>query len=192
MMDKLTTADLLPNSEYLRVRDDYRKEMITYKKHRRVQIGPRVTFVFENRKTMKFQIQEILRVENIAGQDGIESELKVYNGLLPGEGELCATMMIAFSRTEAIRQEMDDMLGVTADVHLAFGPHQVQAEFEQDRTTDVRISAVQYSAFRFTPAQRAAFVDPEAEVTLVIAHGRYDHSTTLPSPTRASLAEDLD
>ena len=100
MIDKLTTADLLPNSEYLRVRDDYRKEMVAYKKHRRVQIGPQVTFVFENRKTMKFQIQEILRVENITGPDGIESELKVYNDLLPGEGGLCATMMIAFSRTD--------------------------------------------------------------------------------------------
>src|SRR4030088_3082571 len=93
-MQPLTPKDLWPLPVYEGVRDQFRREVIAAKQDRRVSVGPSMTFVFENRLTVKFQAQEILRVEGITSEEGVREELEGFNGMLPGNGELSATLLI--------------------------------------------------------------------------------------------------
>ena len=83
-MEKLTRSDILPNADYIEIRDDFRSKIIGIKKFRRVGVGPRITMVFENRDTMRFQIQEMIRAEGNDSEEAIALELETYNSLLPG------------------------------------------------------------------------------------------------------------
>jgi hypothetical protein len=189
-MKKIDPSEILPIVEYERVRDEMRRAIIEHKKNRRIDVGPQVTFVFEDRKTTLFQIQEILRVEHIEDPDAVAAELKVYNDILPGEGELSATVMIAFSRTGAIREERAQLVGLMEGVRLELGDRNVRAGYEEGRETDDRISAVQYVRFRFEPDDIAALRDAE-RAALVIDHPAYRHQAEIWPEMRASLLEDL-
>ena len=93
-MKALVQDDLMNILEYEKVRDEYRKEMIEYKRHRRITLGQYITITFENRKTMKFQIQEMMRTERMVQDHQIQSELDIYNSLLPQQNGLSATLFI--------------------------------------------------------------------------------------------------
>lgn len=91
-MNALTPQDLLPAAEYERQREQFRSQIITLKQRRRTSVGPLVTLIFENRETLRFQTQEMIRVEHILDPHKIQDELDVYNALMPGAGELSATL----------------------------------------------------------------------------------------------------
>src|SRR5207248_2045005 len=93
-MQKLSQTDLWPLPIYETVRDQFRRDVIAAKQNRRMPVGPYITLVFENRLTVKFQVQEILRIEKIATPEGIREELEGFNEMIPGPGELSATLMI--------------------------------------------------------------------------------------------------
>ena len=187
-MQPLTPKDLWPLPVYEGVRDQFRKEVIAAKKDRRVQVGPSMTFVFENRTTVKFQVQEILRIERITGPEEVAEELEGFNTMLPGPGELSATLMIELTGADAeVKARLATLFGLRDRVWLEVGGARVKGELEPDREEPGRVSAVQYVRFK-VPDAHALLRGP---ANLVIDHANYAYRTELPEAARRSLAQDL-
>ena len=187
-MQPLTPKDLWPLPVYEGVRDQFRKEVIAAKKDRRVQVGPSMTFVFENRTTVKFQVQEILRIERITGPEEVAEELEGFNTMLPGPGELSATLMIELTGTDAeVKARLAGLYGLRDHVFLEVAGTRIQGKLDPDREEPGRVSAVQYVRFPVPDAQ--AFLRGPA--FLVIDHPQYGRRTELPEAVRRSLAQDL-
>jgi hypothetical protein len=189
---KLTRADILGPSQYAPIRDDFRRKVIELKRPRRVEVGDKVTLTFENRDTMRFQVEEMLRTEGIVDAAGIQAELDVYNTLMPDEGSLSATLFLDPPRDEDPRVRLPRFIGIDEHVTLEIGPHALRAAFEPGRQEADRISAVQYVRFILPPAARAALRVPGTPVSVVIDHPSYQHRVTVPEATRAALAADYD
>jgi hypothetical protein len=189
-MKRITRADIRGPVLYPGFRDDLRKRIIELKKPRRVIAGDRVSLVFENRHTLIFQIEEILRAESITGDAQIQEEIEVYNALLPTADSLSATLFIELPPDADKRAELDRLIGLDEHVILHVGPHAIRAEFEPGRSTDDRISAVQYTRYRLSPEARAALLTPGTRLALEIDHPRYRQRVELSEETRASLAAD--
>ena len=139
-MKRLETSEILDLVEYERVRETRRREIIELKKPRRVSVGRYLTFVFENRETVWFQVQEMVRAERIVDDAKIAEEVEVYNALLPGPGELAATMLIEITASAEIKPVLDKLLGIdTRDyVRLTVGPHVVVGAFEGGHSDEER------------------------------------------------------
>jgi hypothetical protein len=189
-------ADIKGPAIYAGIRDDFRRRIIEYKEHRRIEVGDRVFLVFENRRTLIFQIEEILRAERISEPAQIAEEIEVYNQLLPGADSLSATLFLTVPRekdNEAERRaELDRFIGLDEHVVLHIGPHAIRAEFEEGRATEDRISAVQYTRFRLSPEAIAALRTPGTEVVVEIDHPVYRHRARASEEMRISLASDFD
>ena len=191
-MQKVTLDELMGAERYEKERGEFRRRIIELKKNRRVSVGDHITFVFENRDTVLFQIQEMLRVEHIVDIDKIRFELKTYNELIPAEGELSATMLIEITEQEKIRPELIRLLGIDKTVSLQIGAQfSIPAVFEEGRSTDDNLSAVQYVRFVLPPAARTAFRDEQQEIRLVITHPNYQAQATLEPAVRRSLAAEI-
>jgi len=187
---KIRRDEVLPLGAYEEVRDRFRNRVIAVKVHRRVGVGDRVTFVFENRDTMLFQIQEMLRAERITGEREIQAEIDVYNDLLPGPREISATFFVEITDKERIREDLHGLVGL--EVALVLGARRILARFEEGRATPEKLSAVQYLRWPLDELARSALADPEVPARLEIAHPRYTHATDLGPETRRSLLDDLD
>jgi hypothetical protein len=191
-MKKIAIEDLIGFSAYEKVREQFRREIIDYKKRRRLPVGDRVTLIFENRKTMLFQIQEMLRAERIADLDKIRDEVETYNTLIPETNELSATLMLEIEQQENIREELLKFLGIDEAVCLRIGArHRIQAVFEEGHSKEDKISAVQYVRFRFDPDARAAFVAGREAARVAIDHPNYRAEAAIEDEMRHSLSEDL-
>jgi hypothetical protein len=188
---KLTLADVQGPRRYAALRDDFRRRIIEEKRHRRVSVGDRVALVFENRHTMLFQVEEMLRAEQITEPAGIQHELDVYNPLIPGPNELSATLLIEITDAAQIRPQLDALIGLDEHVALAIGDARIPAQFEPGHSEEDRIAAVQYVRFALTPEQARALAPGGPEAALVIAHPNYQHRTVLADDVRAALAADL-
>jgi hypothetical protein len=187
-MQHLTTSDLWPLNVYEGVRDQFRKEVIAAKQDRRVQVGPSMTFVFENRLSVKFQVQEILRIERITQPAQVAEELEGFNTMLPGHGELSATLMIELTGSDAaVKAELAGLFGLRDHVWLEIAGARHQGELEPDREEPGRVSAVQYVRFPVPDAQALL----RGPAFLVIDHPRYNHRTALSDASRRSLGQDL-
>ena len=117
----LTLDDIADLRAYERERDDFRRQVIAVKKARRVSIGPVITLTFENRLTMRFQIQEMARAERMATDEQIQHELDVYNRLLPGPGELSATLFLELTDGASLRRWLPALVGIERSVVLRIG-----------------------------------------------------------------------
>ena len=192
-MRLLETSEILNLIEYEKVREARRRELIELKKRRRVSVGRYLTFVFENRETVWFQIQEMVRAERIVDEVKIAEEVGVYNTLLPGPGELAATMLIEISEALQIKPVLDKLLGIdTRDyVRLTVGPHVVVGDFETGHSDEERgkLAAVHFARFKLPPEARRTFRD--AEVTLVVEHPNERARTVLSDATKRALLHDL-
>jgi hypothetical protein len=192
-MMPVARSEILNLHEYEKVRDARRQEIIALKERRRVTVGRYLSFVFENHATVWFQIQEMVRVERIVDDAKIDEELAVYNGLLPGPGELAATMFIEIGEAGSIKPVLDALLGIdTRDyVRMEIGAHTVVGRFETGHSDEElgKLSAVHFVRFPIPPEARRAFAD--AEVALVVDHPNERSRTVLSAATRASLLEDL-
>jgi hypothetical protein len=189
MMKPLTTSDLWPLPAYEGVRDQFRKEVIEAKKDRRITVGPWMTFVFENRLTVKFQVQEILRIEKIAEPAQVAEELEGFNTMLPGEGELSATLLIELRGSDAeVKVELARLYGLGKHLWLEVGGRKLRGEMEAGREEPARgAAAVQYLRFK-VPDAKALLKGPAA---LVVDHPAYSHRAELPDAVRRSLSQDL-
>ncbi|MCA0447769.1 MAG: DUF3501 family protein [Bacteroidetes bacterium] len=192
-MKTIEINELLNIIDYEKVRNTYRSDIISYKTNRRVLLGNQISMVFENRKTMKFQIQEMMRAERMVHNEAIQHEIDVYNSLLPAENELSATLFIEITEEEKIREDLHKFLGLTdgKSLWIEFGSNKVFAEFEAGRSEEDRISSVHYIRFAFTPAQIEEFQNSQVPAYMKISQNSYQHSLLLGNEIRTSLISDL-
>ena len=186
----IARRDIKGPALYGPIRDDYRKRVIELKRNRRVLLGDRVSMVFENRHTLQVQIEEICRVENLTRDDQIESEIAVYNELMPTPASLSATLFIELPPDADAYTALKDLVGLDEHVVLHLGAHTIRAAFEPGRSTQDKISAVQYLRFPLSPELGAALATPGTEIAVEIDHPNYRHRVGCPEATRASLAAD--
>jgi hypothetical protein len=191
---ELTAADILPIPEYGKIRDESRRKISERKRNRRIEVGPFVTFYFENYDTMWMQVHEMVYIEK-GGAEQIREELAAYNPLIPKGRELVATFMIEINDPDRRARALATLGGIENTAFLTIGQERVaaMAEVDQDRTRDDgKASAVQFVHFPFTAAQIAAFRAPGAQVILGLGHTNYSHMAGMPENVRAELAGDFD
>ncbi|HKX51469.1 MAG TPA: DUF3501 family protein, partial [Candidatus Binatia bacterium] len=157
-MRKVAIDDIVGLRRYETIRQDLRRRIIELKQKRRISLGDRLSLVFENRPTVIFQIQEILRVENISDLDKIRQEIATYNQLIPDSGELSATLFLEIEDQTHLREELLKFQGIEDAISLRIAAYQLQARFEPRRSKENKIRAVHYIRFRFDDQELEAFV----------------------------------
>lgn len=192
-MIKIEKKDVLSNEEYRRVRAERRKDLVAYKKNRRINVGPFATFYFESYKTMLYQIQEMLFVEGaLEGQ--LEDELAAYNPLIPQGSDLVTTLMFEIN-DEKIRHNFLSSIGNVEDfIYMSIGEDKIKARFESDidRTNSKgKTSSVHFLHFDFNKDQIKNFHKNESKIFLGIEHKNYSHFTILSDESIINLKEDL-
>lgn len=192
IMKQLTRHDIKGPALYAGFRDDLRKRIIELKKPRRISVGNLVTLVFENRHTLIFQIEEMLRAESLTTEDKIAEEIEVYQELMPTDESLSATLFIELPPDADKRAELNRLVGLDEHVILHIGEHPIRAAFEPGRSDGERISAVQYTRYPLTAEAKAALLTEGTPLRLEIDHPSYQHSTDCSEATRASLAADYE
>ncbi len=192
-MKKISLDDIKGLAAYEKIRDDFRQRIIELKKKRRIPVGDKVSLVFENRDTVIFQIQEMLRAERITDLDKVRDEIETYNSLIPEPGELSATLLLEIEDQVNLREELLKFLGVDEAVFIKVGDkNTVRARFEEGHSREDKISAVQYVRFPVGKELIKGFTDKKNEIKLVIDHPNYRAEAKLEPETRQSLTEDLE
>lgn len=191
---KLTLDDIADLRAYEREREAFRAHVIDLKRKRRVAVGKFVTLVFENRDTIRFQIQEMARAERILTDAGIQNELDVYNPLIPEPGQLSATLFIELTSKLALMEWLPQLVGIERSVELRLGDGTVvpcipEESHEEQLTRDDITSSVHYIRFELTSAQVEAFA--AGPVTLAVNHPAYQESVVLSPETVEELLSDL-
>jgi hypothetical protein len=189
-MKPISLDDIRGIAAYEKVRPEFRQKIIDLKKRRRIAVGDKVSLVFENRDTVIFQIQEMMRAERITDLDKIREEIEVYNALIPSPGELSATLFLEIEDQSHLRDDLLKFLGIDEAVYLEIGTRKIRARFEEGRSKEDKISAVQYVKFPFTADDRAAF-GASSEVKLCIDHPNYKTEVPLERESREALLGDL-
>ena len=190
---KLTLADIDDSRAYERVRNTYRAEMIELRRRRRVSVGTIVSLAFENRDTIRFQIQEMARAEHITTDQGIQEELDTYNPLVPEAGQLCATLFVELTSDEAMREWLPKLVGIERSVVLRLANGDavrcaVDPAHASQLTREHVTAAVHYITFQLTPEQCLAFGQG---AVLAIDHPLYREEAALPPATLSVLLADL-
>lgn len=192
-MKPLTVRDVLPIEDYERSREAFRRRIIDLKQRRRMSVGNLITLVFENRETVLFQIQEMIRAERILRPERVREEVDMYNEQIPGAGELSATLMIEVTDPSQVKPVLDRLQGIDRGrtVGIRVGPHLVYGTFEQGRSNEEKISAVHYVRFPVPAAVKALMEDPSVPVQVIVTHPRYQAAQAVSDEMRRSLLEDL-
>lgn len=192
-MIPLTVKDLLPLQDYERVRETFRQRVIRLKRHRRISVGDLVTLVFENRDTLLFQVQEMIRAEHIVAPERLQEEMDTYNEQIPAASELSATLLIEVTDPGQIKPVLDCFRNIDRGqtVGLRVGPHLVYGAFEQGRSKEDKISAVHYVRFRIPEPVKAEMQGSHLLMEILIDHVGYKARVPVPDEMRRSLLEDL-
>jgi len=191
---KLTLDDIADVRAYERERDEFRAHVMELKRRRRVHVGEVITFLFETRDTMRFQIQEMARVEKLVTDQEIQIELDIYNPMVPDPGQLTATMFIELTSEAQMLEWLPKLANVERSTLLVLSNgEQVRAvideQHEQGLTRTEVTAAVHYLRWQLTPEQVAAF--GEGSVQLRIDHPAYLETVELSDLTKAELINDL-
>jgi hypothetical protein len=191
---KLTLDDIADLRAYEREREEFRAHVIDLKKRRRVAVGPFVTLLFENRDTIRFQIQEMARVEKIISDEGVQTELDVYNPLIPEPGSLAATLFIELTSKEDLMTWLPKLVGIERAVELRLSDGDVvrarpDAAHEKQLTREETTASVHYIHFDLSPEQVAKVA--EGPVALAVDLPAYAYAANLPKATVAEMLEDL-
>jgi hypothetical protein len=193
-MDKLTREDLYSLEKYAEVRPKFRADVMKHKRERVVPVGPSVTLHFEDRLTMQYQIQEMLRAERIYEAAGIQEELEAYNPLIPDGANWKATMMVEFDDVEERKRELARLIGIEDRTWVqvsGFDRVYAIADEDMERDTEEKTSSVHFMRFELTPEMVEA-VKSGAAVSVGVDHENYTHQLEpLPQNIRDSLARDL-
>jgi hypothetical protein len=192
-MRPLVLDDLLPLDDYAPRRVELFEAQCRYlDRYRRVRVGPAVTLVFENRQTLWFRVQEILRIARLAEPTRVEEELAIYNRLLPGRDELHAALILDASNG-AGADTLQKWSNLSSDaVRLHIGEHVAKTEIVTCRPEDRAIGMAHWICFRLSPICRATLAQPKQPVWLEVQKGDYHHqSLAFSNDIRTSLLEDL-
>jgi hypothetical protein len=193
-MEKLNTTDLWSLEEYHKRRPAFRQEVLAHKRDRHAPIGPNLTLYFEDRVTIQYQIQEMLRAERIFESEAIAEELAAYNPLIPDGTNLKATMMLEYPDVAERRTALARLAGIEDTVYLevpSVGRALARADEDLERSNEEKTSAVHFLRFELDAPLRAA-LKSGAPLVLGVEHPEYRHSVTVADNVRAALVADLD
>lgn len=194
MASLIRLRDIVNFFEYEKVREERRRRVIALKQRRRLEVGPYLSFVFENRETLLFQIQEMCRAERIVDNAKVQEEIDVYSALLPGPRDLSATLFIEIANKDDIKPVLDRFMGIDTGRHVWFemGRRVVtRGSFEAGHSDEEngKLAAVHFVRFAFTPEAVEAFRSSDAD--LVVDHPGTRARTRLSAETKAELLTDL-
>ena len=194
-MQKLTREDLYSLEQYADLRPDFRQKVMEHKKDRRLLLGTNAALYFEDRMTMQYQVQEMLRIERIFEADGINEELDAYNPLIPDGSNWKATFMIEFPEVEERQQMLAQLVGIEDRVYMQVADfdrvHPI-ADEDLERDTEEKTSAVHFLRFELPPEQVKALKEG-ASLVAGIDHENYQvEISPVPANIRESLVNDLD
>ena len=192
-MQPLTRPDLLTLEAYAAGRADFRTRVLAHKAARRVLLGDHLSLHFEDRLTVQYQVQEMLRIERIFEAAAIEDDLGAYNPLIPDGGNLKATALIEYADVDERRRALERLVGIEDRVWMAIGDHApvyAIADEDMDRERDDKTAAVHFLRFEFSEAARAA-AKAGASWRAGVDHPNYHVEVTLPAATAAALAADF-
>ena len=193
-MNKLTAADLWKLEDYARERPAFRARVLAHKQARTIHLGAHLTLLFEDRLTVQYQVQEMLRIERIFEAAGIADELAAYNPLIPDGANLKATLMIEYDDVDERRRELERLRGIEHAIHLVVEGQPAFlgiADEDIERSNESKTSAVHFVRFELDPAAKAAF-RAGARTRLEIDHPHYRATTELDGDQRSALLADLD
>jgi len=194
-MQPIAAEDLLSLEDYHQQRPEFRARVIAHKRNRRVEIGANATLYFEDRLTITYQVQEMLRIERLFEAEAIEDELQAYNPLIPDGSNLKATFMVEFPDEEERRRELARLAGVEDTVYAqvaGFEKVTAIADEDLDRSTTEKTSAVHFLRFELDAAMCKA-LKSGTSLGFGIDHPNYSHSVeAVPLAVRDSLVSDLD
>jgi len=174
-MPKLTSANLLSLEDYAKQRAEFRSKVMAHKKNRQVHLGDHATLYFEDSLTMQYQVQEMLRIERIFEEEGINEELAAYNPLIPDGSNLKATFMVEYEDVEERKDALAKLIGIENRVWIqitGFDKVYPIANEDLERTTEEKTSSVHFLRFEFTPEMIAA-AKQGADMAMGIEHENY-------------------
>lgn len=192
-MTRIDSASLMTLEAYAKARPRFRAEVLAHKKNRTVALGPSVTLIFEDELTIRYQIQEMLRIEKTFEEQGIHDELEAYNPLIPDGTNWKATMLIEFPEAEERKRQLALLRGIEHNVWVqSDGGVRVTAMADEDmeRSNDEKTSAVHFLRFELPPETRAA-LKCGARLAIGIEHPAYQARTSVDEAVRAALVKDL-
>ena len=190
---ELTRDDIMPMTEYAKIRKERRREIVAAKRDRRMEIGPVAVCHFESYESMWQQVHEMLFIEK-GGEEQIADELAAFNPLIPKGQELVCTVMFEIDEPARRKAFLSKLGGVEEAMTIEFAGETVMGvpEEDVDRTTaDGKASSVQFLHFPFSAAQIAAFREPGTQVLVGFKHPEYAHLAVMPEATRDALAQDF-
>ena len=193
MQKKLTIKDLYSLEQYSRIRESYRKEILIHKLKRNLVVGNHVRLLFEDQKTIQYQIQEMLRVEKIFEQQGIQDELDTYNPLIPDGSNWKATMLIEYPKPEQRQKALSLLVGIEDLVWVTIDNGDkvfAIADEDLDRSTSEKTSSVHFLRFELTTKQ-ANNLDTSVPISIGIDHNNYRHQKDICKATKESIIKDL-
>ncbi len=194
MSRKLTLADIADVRAYERERTEFRAAVMEVKRRRRLSFGTLITLMFENRDTMRLQIQEMTRVEKLVTDEDIQVELDTYNPMIPEPGQLCATVFLELTSDDQVREWLPKLVGIERSFVIVLDngdriPSITEEAHASQLTREEATAAVHYIRFEFTPDQVDAFA--AGRVRIEITHPEYLEAVELSDTTHAELLGDL-
>jgi len=189
----LTKDDLYSLEEYATIRSSFREEVVAHKKARSIALGDHVTILFEDRRTIQYQIQEMLRIERTFEPEGIQDELDAYNPLIPTGNTLKATMFIEYGNPEERKEKLKELAGIEHKVYvqvIGFDPVFAIADEDLERGDEDKTSAVHFLTFHFTPDMIEAFSD--TPVVVGVTHDKYGKYTQVNEQLKLKLEKDFE
>jgi Protein of unknown function (DUF3501) len=187
-MQPIEISEIKNLADYEAERAALRPAMMALKDRRRVRVGEHLTFLFENRETVRYQIQEMLRIERIVKPADIAHEVATYNEIVPARGELSASLLIEYETPEQRTVELTRLLGLDRHIWVEAGNERAPAIFDPRQIGDTRISSVQYIKFKLSPAQIGAW---SRGAKIVIDHPHYRAERPLAPAELAELSKDF-
>ena len=194
MSNPITRDDLMSLEQYAEKRGEFRQQVLLHKKYRQVALGPNATLYFEDRLTLLYQIQEMLRIEKVFEADGINEELEAYNPLVPSGRNFKATFMIEYPDPVVRAAQLEKLVGIEDLVWMQVGDHDriwSIADEDLERTTDTKTSAVHFVRFEVND-EMARDLKAGADWRIGVQHAVYSYEVEIAGETRASLLNDLD
>jgi len=191
-MKPIEFAEVKNIYEYEKIRAGFREKVIAAKKPRRIHLGKDMTLVFENRDSILFQIQEMIRTEKIITDEAMQHEIDTYNQLMPANNEFSATLLIDITEKHLIKPMLDSLVGLNKHaLYLCIGDREIEAHFDESQMDDDRVSAVQYIKFELSEDDVRTFVNTAITVSLVCRHPNYNAEHILSESERLALSNDL-